>query len=124
MEREKEDISISKILIFSILITVIPIFYVYFFHIPQIQDISINTDPNIYAGLGEVCKTPSIEVKCQEELICIELTNKPYVNAICLPSGYELPEDFTHKWDQPGQKTGSLIIDWKGDKREIFYVIN
>lgn len=120
MEKEKEDISIRNILIISLIISLIPIIFVYLFHIPKINEIPLNTDPNIYAGIGEVCNTPSVQVNCKEGLECMDLSNKPYVNGVCLPIGYVLPEDFTNRKDIPGEiGNETLVIVWKGDKRTI-----
>lgn len=119
MEREKEDISIVKILIISIIITIIPIIYVSLFYIPQIQDVPLNTDPNIYAGFGEVCKTPSIEVNCAEDLECVYLSNKPVENGMCLPSDYVLPEDFVNRNNDLGDAKRTINVEWQGELRQI-----
>lgn len=120
MQKEKEDISLKVILMLCLIISIIPLSYVYFFKVPRIQDVPLNTETQIYAGLGEVCVTPIIEINCQEGLVCMDLSNKPYVNGVCLPEGYVLPEDFTNRKDTPGQITNeTLVINWKGDVHTI-----
>ena len=62
-----------------------------------VYDVPLNTDSRVFAGEGETCITPSLEVNCAEGLECTLISTEPYKNGICLPEGSEFEEDFVNR---------------------------
>lgn len=66
-------------------------------NIISINDLTLDNDKHIYAGLNETCKSPYTEIDCAPGLECVLISTTPHENGLCLPEGTELEEDFINR---------------------------
>ena len=55
-----------------------------FVSIPGSKDIEIIKYDEIEAGEGELCKTPTLNIKCQEGLTCVVIEKDYYISGYCI----------------------------------------
>lgn len=82
-----------KLIIFSIFLLI----FICGCSIPDMKNIKLNNDSNLYAGKGEVCENPYVKVNCQKGLECTLVTSQPYVTKVCYPKDYNPQEDFSYR---------------------------
>jgi hypothetical protein len=73
------------------------LFLIQFIHITDAEDLALNNNPDVVAGVNETCMSKTFEIKCAEGLECVLISSYPYKNGICMKVGTILEEDLTNR---------------------------
>lgn len=85
---------VNTFVVFSIIVVIFPIVVASYLQVTTIDDLALNKESQMYAGKGEVCVTPYIQVNCKEGLKCVLISTTPHINGICLPEDESLEKNY------------------------------
>jgi len=66
-------------------------------NIPNMMDLELNNETELYSGHNDLCENPYIKTECKEGLECRRITTKPHITKVCLYPNEEIKEDLTYR---------------------------